>query len=64
MTPLEKAYMLDIDVLVDKDLLRDIYTNGYSRIPIYEGRREKIVGILLARDLILINPDKKKITIR
>lgn len=64
MTPLEKAFMLDVDTLVDKDLLRTIYTKGYSRIPIFEGQRDKIVGILLARDLILINPEKKKITIR
>ena len=64
MTPLEKAFMLDIDLPVDKELLRNVYSKGYSRIPIYEGKRDKIVGILLARDLILINPDKRKITIR
>lgn len=64
MTPLSKAFMLDIDLTIDKELLRHIYSQGYSRIPVYEGSREKIVGILLARDLILINPDKKKITIR
>jgi len=57
--------MLDIDSIVDKELLRTIYTKGYSRIPVYEGSRDKIVGILLTRDLILINPEKnKKITIR
>lgn len=65
MTPLDKAFMLDIDSLVDKELLRKIYEKGYSRIPIFEGSQDRIVGILLARDLILINPDKsKKITIR
>lgn len=37
MTPLDKAFMLDVDTLVDKDLLRAIYTKGYSRIPIFEG---------------------------
>jgi metal transporter CNNM len=64
MTPLEKVYMLDIDTLLDKDLLKEIYSKGYSRIPIYEGHREKIVSVLLSRDLILINPEKRKITIR
>jgi len=49
--------MLDIDLVVDKDLLRHIYSQGFSRIPIYEGSRDKIKGILLARDLILINPN-------
>jgi metal transporter CNNM len=64
MTTLDKAFMLDIDVPVDKDMMRLIYSKGYSRIPVYESSREKIVGILLARDLILINPDKKRFTIR
>jgi metal transporter CNNM len=64
MTPLEKVYMLEIDSLLDKDLLKEIYSKGYSRIPIYEDKRENIVSVLLSRDLILINPDKRKITIR
>jgi CBS domain containing-hemolysin-like protein len=65
MKPLDGAYMLDIDLVVDKELLRTIYSKGYSRIPVYEGSRDRIVGILLTRDLILINPEKnKKITIR
>lgn len=65
MTPLDRAFMLDIDLVVDKELLRTIYTKGYSRIPVYEGSRDRTVGILLTRDLILINPEKnKRITIR
>lgn len=64
MTPLENVYMLDIDSQLDKELLKEIYSKGYSRIPIYEGKRENIVSVLLSRDLILINPDKRKITIR
>jgi metal transporter CNNM len=66
MTPLDKAFMLDIDTQIDKALLRLIYTQGYSRIPVYKHKdRSNIVGILLARDLILINPEKKgRITIR
>jgi len=57
MTPLEKVYMLEIDSQLDKELLKEIYSKGYSRIPIYEGKRENIVSVLLSRDLILINPD-------
>lgn len=64
MTPLEKCYMLDIDSVLDRDQLRQIYAKGFSRIPIYEGSKEKIVGLLMARDLILINPEKQKISIR
>jgi metal transporter CNNM len=64
MTPLDKVYMLDINTVLDKEMLKEIYAKGFSRIPIYEGHREKIVSVLLSRDLILINPEKRKITIK
>jgi CBS domain containing-hemolysin-like protein len=35
MTPLDQTFMLDIEQVLDKDLLRHIYSQGYSRIPIY-----------------------------
>lgn len=64
MTPIEKVYMLDINTKFDQRSLREIYSKGYSRIPVYEGTRDNIVGILMARDLILINPDKALVTLK
>lgn len=64
MTPLANIYMLNIDQVINKELLREVYSKGYSRIPIFQNIRENIVGILMSRDLILINPDKYNITIR
>lgn len=64
MKPLDQVFMLDIDTLLNRDTLRKIYQAGYSRIPIYERERSSIVGILMARELILINPDKVLISIR
>jgi metal transporter CNNM len=32
-------------------------SQGCSRIPIYEGDRNQIVGILFVKDLILVDPD-------
>lgn len=64
MTPLENTFKLSLDLVVDKELLRLIYSKGYSRIPVYQGREDNVVGILMARDLILINPDHRRITIR
>lgn len=55
MTHLDKTFMLDINSIIDNNLLKRIYSEGYSRIPIYEGSRENIVGVLMSRDLILIN---------
>ena len=65
MRKLEEVFMLDIDSVLDKQLLRDIYNQGYSRIPVYQNQRDSIVGLLFARDLILINPEvTPQITIR
>ena len=44
--------------------MKKIYSEVYSRIPIYEKTRENIVGILMARDLIMINIDLNILTIK
>jgi metal transporter CNNM len=36
------------------------YGQGYSRIPVFKGRRSNVVYILFARDLLFIDPDDKK----
>jgi metal transporter CNNM len=63
MTLLADIFMLDADSEINRDLLKRIYMAGHSRIPVYRGRRENIVGILMTRDLILINPEKLRISI-
>lgn len=64
MTPINDVYMLDINTPLDQRVLREIYSRGFSRIPVYEHSRDNIVGILMARDLILINPEKALITLK
>jgi len=64
MTPLEEVYMLEINRKLDKNLMREIYEKGYSRIPIYKNNKENIVGCLLSRDLILLNTEKKELTLK
>ena len=36
MTPFDEIYMLDINTVINRDLLKEIYTKGYSRIPVYD----------------------------
>ena len=43
--------LLDIDAAYD-DLLHVVIGTGHSRFPVYEGRRDNIIGILLAKDLL------------
>jgi metal transporter CNNM len=64
MTPIDKVFMLDINTKLDFAMMKNIYSKGYSRIPIYEKSKDNIIGILMARDLILINPDKAIISLK
>jgi magnesium and cobalt transporter len=45
--------MLDIDAPYD-ELLAQVIDTGHSRFPVHEGRRDNIVGILLAKDLLKV----------
>lgn len=64
MTPIDKVFMLDINTKLDFAMMKNIYSKGYSRIPVYEKSKDNIIGILMARDLILINPDKAIISLK
>ena len=63
MTKIENTFMVSIESELDKTLIRKIYEAGYSRIPVYEGERTNIIGVLMIRDLILIKPEHKVLTI-
>ncbi|MFV0679573.1 HlyC/CorC family transporter [Ottowia sp.] len=43
--------LLDIDAPY-QDLLHQVITTAHSRFPVYQGERENIIGILLAKDLL------------
>jgi len=64
MTEIEKVYMLEINTKLSAEILREIYQKGHSRIPIYEKDKNNIIGILMTRDLILVNPDKALLSLK
>ena len=43
--------LLDIDAAYD-DVLHSVIATGHSRFPVYEGSRENVIGILMAKDLL------------
>lgn len=43
--------LLDIDAPYE-ELLRQVITTAHSRFPVFQGERENIIGILLAKDLL------------
>ncbi|RKP20259.1 DUF21-domain-containing protein, partial [Rozella allomycis CSF55] len=68
MTPLKDAFMLDACTFINKDtlnkvhealLLKQIVSHGYSRIPVYEGNPNNILGMILVKRMITLTPNDK-----
>ncbi|KAJ2848510.1 hypothetical protein IWW36_003253 [Coemansia brasiliensis] len=57
MTDLDNVFMVDIDAQLDRKLLTEMVQRGHSRVPVYEGHRCNIVGLLLVKSLVLLDPD-------
>ncbi|MGI4740413.1 MAG: hemolysin family protein [Janthinobacterium lividum] len=53
MVPRTKLAALDVHAPEDK-LLETIFSEGYSRMPVYEGNIDNIVGVLNVKDLLPI----------
>lgn len=54
MTPLSEIFELPVDLPVH-EVIRKIKENPHSRIPVYRGQPENIVGVLYAKDLLRID---------
>eukprot|EP01035_Chromulina_nebulosa_P017330 gene17330-22874_t len=50
-------FMLSIDEKLTIQTLSKIFNSGFSRIPIYDGSPNDIVGILLVKDLLFVDAD-------
>ena len=51
MVPATRMDMLDIQQGLD-ELLHTVIDTGHSRFPIFDGERENVIGILMAKDLL------------
>lgn len=60
MIPMEQVFMLECDTKLDENVMADILASGHSRIPIYEGHKSNIIGLLLVKRLIVLDPDDKR----
>lgn len=52
MTPASVAYILEKDLLISKELLEEIRSNGHTRVPLFEKNNNKITSTLFTKDLI------------
>ncbi|MFZ9183910.1 MAG: CBS domain-containing protein, partial [Hylemonella sp.] len=51
MVPAPRMDLVDIDAPFE-ELLHLVIDTAHSRFPVYEGERENIIGILMAKDLL------------
>ncbi len=58
MVPTRHMDLLDIDAPFD-EMLHVIIGTGHSRFPVFEGKRENVIGVLMAKDLLKLqrSPD-------
>lgn len=57
MTELKDVFMISVTDKLDFDNLKAIYQSGYTRIPVFQNRRDTIVGVVFTKDLILVDPN-------
>eukprot|EP00906_Rhabdomonas_costata_P018266 RCo026657 len=57
MTPIEDVDMLEYASPLNRATMQRLHEHGHSRIPVYLNSTEHIVGMLLVKHLILLNPD-------
>lgn len=59
MLSLDKVFMLSTNTVLDENSMQKILSVGHSRIPVYETSNENIVGVLLVKTLLCLNPQDK-----
>ncbi len=59
MTPINQVYMVEMNQNVT---IKEIKEQTYSRIPVYKGTRDNIVGILFAKNLLGVKSESIKIS--
>lgn len=57
MTPRSSVYFLSVDMPLRK-IIRELCRTRHTKVPIYQGNRDDIVGILHTRDLLAMDLDK------
>jgi metal transporter CNNM len=56
MQDISTVYMLEGDTKLDHHALSEIIGKGHSRIPVYMKEKACVIGVLIVKNLILIDP--------
>lgn len=58
MTPASDVFALSMDDVLDRETMKECLRRGHSRVPVYgPGGLGDVVGLLLLKQLILLDPD-------
>ena len=57
MTKINDVFCLEVNTFLNFKTIKQIYESGFSRIPVYEGNKNTMVGVLFLRDLAFIDPE-------
>ncbi|CAI9763722.1 unnamed protein product [Fraxinus pennsylvanica] len=57
MTPILKAFSIDLDGTLNLETLNAIMTMGHSRVPVYYKNPNNIIGIILVKNLLAVDPE-------
>ena len=60
LVPLDEVFMLSLDEILDLDLLARMVYEGHSRVPVFDGDRHNVRGVLLVKRLIVISPEDRR----
>ncbi|EDQ85456.1 uncharacterized protein MONBRDRAFT_34223 [Monosiga brevicollis MX1] len=59
MTKFGDVFMLPLNSILDFKTVSKVMESGHSRIPVYQGKRDNVVGLLHVKDLAFIDPDDR-----
>eukprot|EP00403_Amphidinium_massartii_P018743 CAMPEP_0178420610 /NCGR_PEP_ID=MMETSP0689_2-20121128/26222_1 /TAXON_ID=160604 /ORGANISM="Amphidinium massartii, Strain CS-259" /LENGTH=606 /DNA_ID=CAMNT_0020042099 /DNA_START=39 /DNA_END=1855 /DNA_ORIENTATION=+ len=57
MTPINDAYMLSLETRLDYETIREIFEQGFSRVPVFGKDKHDYRGLLYTKDLMLADPE-------
>ena len=63
MTPRVNAFMIDVDD-PPEEILTELLSEQYSRVPVYYDNRDNIIGIILLKEVLAVKSAGKPIEIR
>lgn len=57
MTRMDDVFMLPVTAVLDFETVSQIIGQGYTRIPVFDGDRNNVVGLLNIKDLAFVDPE-------